>query len=331
MPTRILLAALALFLTSCSRPETQQLIVYSGRSQALVDPLIRQFTATSGVRVDVRYGGTAELAASLAEEGPRTSADLFWAQDAGALGSVHEAGLLRPLPDSLLNAVAAAFRNRSGTWVATSARARTLAYAPQRVDTAALPLSVFDLADARYAGRVGWAPTNGSFQAFVTGMRLLEGDDRTRKWLDEMKQNDARSYSNNTSIIQAIADGEIDLGLPNHYYLHRFKSEDPSFPVEQTFFRAGDPGDLVNVAGVAVLSASEKPELAERFIAFLLSDDAQEYFARETFEYPVVSTASAPPGLTSPARLATLQPDVDLDDLRALEGTLEMLRDAGLL
>lgn len=311
--------------------EPQTLVVYSGRSESLVDPIIARFEQETGIDVEVRYGDTAQLAAALGEEGAQSAADVFWAQDAGALGAVHAAGLLASLPDSILQAVPARFRSNAGTWVAVSGRARTLAYSSARVDTTALPQSVFDLTDPQYEGRVGWAPTNGSFQAFVTAMRKMEGDERTREWLEGMKANGAKSYPKNSAIVQAIADGEVDFGLPNHYYLYRFKSEDAQFPVEQTFFAPGDPGDLVNVAGVGVLQNGDAQAPALRFISFLLSPSAQEYFTSETFEYPVVEGVEPSFRLVSSERLSELQPAVDLDELRDLEGTLNLLREAELL
>lgn len=327
------LLLLLLLLSACEAPEQEpdSLALYSGRSKALVEPLIERFEAATGIAVEVRYGDTAQLAVALTEEGDQTGADLFWAQDGGALGAVQAAGLLAPLPDSLTGRVDARYRNAAGTWIATSGRARTLAYAPSRVDTTALPQRLFDLTDPQYEGRVGWAPTNGSFQAHVTALRRLVGEDSTRAWLEAMQAHGAVAYSNNRAILDGIAAGEVDLGLPNHYYLYGKKADDPSYPVEQTFFAAGDPGNLVNVAGVGVLAGSAHQDAALRFVAYLLSDDAQRYFADETYEYPVV------PGVTPNARLAgreqltALQPALDLEELRDLEATLNLLREVGLL
>ena len=328
---RYLLAFLlfAAALAGCEPADPEALVVYSGRSEALVEPLVERFETMSGLDVEVRYGGTSELAVALTEEGDR-SPDVFWAQDAGALGAVQAAGLLAPLPDSLLARVAPAYRSGEGTWVATSGRARTLAYAPARVDTAALPQSLFDLTDAAYEGRVGWAPTNASFQAHVTALRALEGDEATRAWLAAMQANGAKAYANNRAILQAIADGEVDYGLPNHYYLLRAKAADPAYPVEQTFFAAGDAGNLINVAGVGVLASSGQSAQALRFIDFLLSAEAQQYFAEDTFEYPV--TGGQPVGAGSDLdSLGAVQVSLDLNRLSDLDATLRLLRDVGLL
>jgi iron(III) transport system substrate-binding protein len=322
------LLATFIMVAGCSGP-ADDLVVYSGRSKALVEPLIERFEQETGLRVGVRFGDTAQLAVALTEEGRRTSADVFWAQDAGALGALQQAGLFRELPAHLLEQVDARYRSQAGTWIATSGRARTLAYSPERVEQ--IPQSIFDLTDERYRNRVGWAPTNASFQSDVTAMRLIEGDERTREWLIAMRNNGAKSYPRNTAIVQAIADGEIDLGLPNHYYLLRFKSEDPSFPVEQTYFRQGDAGNLLNVAGVGILEPSGKFEAAERFIAFLLSDEAQRYFAEDTFEYPVTESARSEIVLPGGSDAEANRPEIDLNALRDLEATLSLLREVVIL
>jgi len=311
--------------------ESQSLTIYSGRSEALVKPILDRFEAETGITVNLRAGGTAELAVALMEEGEASSADIFWAQDGGALGAVHAAGLFMALPDSLTSKVPSRFSNEAGTWIATSGRARTLAYAPARVDVDNLPQSIFDLTDSQYKGRIGWAPANGSFQAFVTGMRKMVGDERTLEWLIGMRDNEAQAYPRNSAIVQAIADGEVDMGLPNHYYLLRFKNDDADFPVEQTFFAAEDPGNLVNVAGVGILKTTDSPTAALRLASFLLSAEAQGYFTNDVNEYPVVDGVSPRAGLVPFNELTNIQPDLNLDALNDLEATLAMLREAELL
>jgi iron(III) transport system substrate-binding protein len=307
------------------------LVLYSGRSKALVQPIVRQFTRETGIPVEVRYGATAQLAVALMEEGARSPADVFWAQDAGALGAAVKAGLLAELPSSLLERVPETYRNPQAKWVATSGRARTLAYSAARVDATNLPASVFDLTDPRFRNRIGWSPTNASFQAFVTAMRRTEGDERTRQWLIDMRANGARAYNNNTAILQAIAAGEVDLGLTNHYYLLKFKATDPNYPVEQTAFAASDIGNMLNVAGVGVLASSQRKDRALRLVDYLLSTKAQQYFASETFEYPVTDDVIASEHLGDPQQAVGGAPTVDLDSLEDLEGTLTMLREVGLL
>ena len=313
-----------------SMPASDELVVYSGRSKALVEPLIREFEEQTGITVNVRYGGTTQLAVALMEEGDRSPADLFWAQDAGALGAVEKEELLAGLPDELVGTIPARFRNSSGTWVATSGRARVLAYSTTRADAGTVN-EFSDLASPELSGRVGWAPSNGSFQAFVTAMQIVHGDDHTRDWLLAVKNNNARIYNNNTGILQAIAAGEIDFGLTNHYYLLRALKEDPAFPVAQKFFEPGDVGNLINVAGIGILNTSDRKDDALRFVAFLISQDAQDWFTGEVFEYPVTSTDTESDAYRQLGQLLEVSPDVDLDALSDLESTLQLLREVGLL
>ena len=330
---RYLVGVLGLFLTvwTVNATDTRELVVYSGRSKGLVHPIIKQFEKETGITVKVRYGNTAQLAVALLEEGEKSPADLFWAQDAGALGAVNKQGLFQKLPESILSKVPDKFRNVEGTWAATSGRARVLAYAPERVKAEELPNSIFDLTDEKWKGRIGWAPQNASFQAFVTAMRVLEGEEKTEEWLRGMKENGAKSYPKNTPIIRGLAAGEIDLGLPNHYYLMRFKKSDSGFPVEQTFFGAGDPGNLVNVAGIGVLKSSTHAEEVSTFVEYLLSPKVQQFFISEVFEYPVTGSGIPSAKLLPPDELIKLTPDINLEKLDDLEGTLKLLREADIL
>ena len=330
---RYLAGILGLFLTvwTVSATDTGELVVYSGRSKGLVHPIIKQFEKETGITVKVRYGNTAQLAVALLEEGEKSPADLFWAQDAGALGAVSKQGLFQTLPESTTSKVPDKFRNSEGMWIATSGRARVLAYAPERVKAEELPKSVFDLTDAKWKGRVGWAPQNASFQAFVTAMRVLEGEEKAEKWLRGMKANGAKSYPKNTPIIRALAAGEIDLGLPNHYYLMRFKKSDSGFPVEQAFFTSGDAGNLVNVAGIGVLKSSSHSEEVSSFVQYLLSPKVQQFFISEVFEYPVTDAVIPSEKLLPLDELLKLTPELNLEKLDDLEGTLKLLRETDIL
>jgi len=326
---RIIVFLILLVVSSSLAWAVQPLVVYSGRSKSLVEPAIERFQQATGLRVRVKYGKTAPLALLLLEEGDRSPADLFLAQDAGALSLLAEAGRFAPLPQDLLERVPARFRDPDGRWIGVTGRARTLAYAPERTATGDPPGSVFDLTASRFKGRVGIAPTNASFQTFVTAMRTLHGDARTLQWLRDLKANGARAYAKNTALLEGIAAGEIDFALPNHYYLLRIRSTRPDFPVAQTFFAPGDVGNLVNVSGAAVLVHSQRKAGALRFLAFLLEEETQRYFAGEVFEYPLVAGVAPPAGLPSLEELLRLAPDLSLGQLSDLKGTIRLLREAG--
>ena len=328
-----LIIGVIMVLGICGGIDAKELTLYSGRSKSLVEPIIEQFETETQIKVKVRYGGTAELAVALLEEGENSPADLFWAQDAGALGAISKRGLFQKLPDGIASDVPEKFRDSEGMWVATSGRARVIAYSSEHIKAEEAPASIFDLTDPKWEGRVGWAPQNGSFQAFVTSMRVGVGEKKTEEWLRGMKANKTKNYPKNTPIVKALAAGEIHLGLPNHYYLLRFKNTDAEFPVEQTFFKPGDPGNLVNVAGIGHLKTSRHPEQALALIEFLLSPQAQQYFVAKVFEYPVTNSPvpNPNPKLIPLSELLERTPKINLGDLDDLEGTLKLLRKVGIL
>ena len=304
------------------------LVIYSGRNENLVGPLLDMFSESSGVNVEVRYGGTAEMASVILEEGPSSPADLFYGQDAGALGALAQAGRCAPLDSSATELVDARFVDPNGQWVGVSGRARVLVYNTEELSDADLPASVLDLTGEEWRGRVGWAPTNGSFQAFVTAMRVNLGEEETRAWLEGMIANDVQSYSGNTPIVEATGAGEIDAGLVNHYYLYRFLAEDPGFPAANYNFPAGDVGSMINVAGACVLDSASNADAANQFIAYLLSAEAQEYFVQETNEYPLADGEyTLVDGLTPLSEIDT--PAFNLGDIADLQGTVDLLTDVG--
>ncbi len=304
-----------------------ELTIYSGRGESLVGALLDRFEAETGIRVRVRYAGTAQLAVAILEEGARSPADIYYAQDAGALGALADAEALAVLPSSLLERVDPKFRDSNGRWVGTSGRARVLVISPERVPNP--PGSIFELTEPEWRGRVGWAPTNGSFQAFVTGMRQIHGEEATEDWLRGMLANEVREYPKNSPQVQAVHDGELDIGLVNHYYLYRFVDEDPNFRAANHFTDPGQAGALINIAGVGMLSASDNRDNALRFIEYLLEAHAQEYFRDQTSEYPLAAGIAARPELAPLDRLDP--PSLALTSLADLEGTLELLQEVGAL
>ncbi|RMF92334.1 MAG: iron ABC transporter substrate-binding protein [Nitrospinota bacterium] len=312
-------------LTSAASPE---LIIYSGRSEHLVAPIITQFQDATRIPVKVRWGKTAELAATLLEEGSNTPADLFFAQDPGGLGAVSS--LFAPLPEDILKRVDPRFRDPQKRWVGISGRARTIVYSTKRVRPEELPTDLWGFTDPRWKGRIGWAPTNASFQTMVTAMRVLWGEAKTRQWLQGILANEPKVYPKNTPIVAAVGAGEIDVGFVNHYYLYRFlREEGEDFPARNYFLPSGGPGSLVMVAGAGILASSDHQEAAQKFLRFMLSPVAQQYFATQTFEYPLVAGIRTHPDLVPLAQLKV--PQIALADLADLKGTLRLLREVGAL
>ena len=308
-------------------PVQQSLLLYSGRNEDLVAPLIEQAQAELGLEIGVRYGSSAGQAAAILEEGDSSPADLFYSQDAGSIGALQKAGRLSDLPQTVLDLVDPRFRSRDGQWVGISGRARVFVYNTELIAADELPQSVTELTESSWEGRTGWAPGNGSFQAFVSAMRELHGDDATIEWLRGMDANDTRVYPKNTPIVEATCLGEIDGGLVNHYLLRRLAQE-PDLPCANHFFADGDVGNLINVSSAGIVKSSQSPGAAAALIGFLLSAPAQSYFRDKTFEYPLA--AGIEPDAALPPLETVQGPDFDLGDMDDLDGTLALLESAGL-
>lgn len=338
--------AAALVLTACSdngngednggddgfdNGEAGSIVLYSGRDEELIQPLIDQFEDEVGIEVDVRYGDTAELAAQLIEEGESTPADVFLAQDAGALGAVAQEGLFEDLPADLLERVPEVYRDNGDGWVGLSGRLRTLIYNTDLVDESDLPETVEELTGPEFERRVGVAPTNGSFQAFVTAFRHSEGEEAAEGWLEDLAANDPQYRERNGPIVSDVLDGTLEMGLVNHYYLYAQADErgvEPEeLPAANHLFGDGDIGALMNVTGAGVFDAENQAAL--ELLEYFLSEDGQGYFVEETAEYALIDGFDAPAGLPSLEELDV--PDIDLNQLEDLETTVQLITEAGLV
>ena len=316
----------ALGLAACSGDSEGPLVVYSGRSEELVQPLMDQFEEESGIEVEVRYGESTELAATLLQEGDATDADVFYAQDPASLGSVAEQ--MAQLDSSILGLVDPRFSDRDGHWVGTSGRVRVFIY-----NTATdhdLPQTIDEAIDPVWAGQIGVAPTNGSFLAFVSAMILERGEEGTLEWLEALAGIDPQEFPGNSPIVAATDTGEVEAGLVNHYYLLRLRAEGEGDNAENWFIPAADAGSLVMPAGAGILAGSDMPDAAQEFVAFLLSNSAQEYFAGETYEYPLVAGVAPAAGLPELEEINA--PDIDLSQLAdVLDDATRLVTEAGLV
>lgn len=333
----ILLAVLAgSVLAACGDDDTQAdstdagaLVVYAGRDEELIAPLLKQFTDETGVELEVRYAGTTEHAATLLEEGDATPADVFISQDAGALGALANEGLLQELPESITGAVKAEFSSEDDSWVGLTGRARVIAYDSEALDADEVPTTMAELLEPQWKGKFAIAPGNASFQAFVTGFRAAEGEEAAATWLKGIAANDVQKFEKNGEILQAVNSGTVQLGLINHYYAYALAAESDTevdqLRAQLSFPEAGDPGALVNVTGAAALS--DHPD-AQKLIAYLVSEAGQTYFTEQTFEYPLIEGVPAPAGL--PALEDIKGPVEDLAELADLETTINAIQEAGL-
>nr|WP_243454926.1 iron ABC transporter substrate-binding protein [Meiothermus sp. CFH 77666] len=321
------MTVLALALWSLALAQ-QSLTIYTGRGQGLVEPLVKQFEAETGIKVNVRYGRDAEILAALQEEGSRSPADIFWANTAGALGVASERGLFIRLGDAITQ-VPTAFVPASRQWVPLTIRLRVLAYNPARVKPEDLPKSILDLPKlTQYKGRIGWTPTYSSFQDMIAAMIAVHGEARTRQWLNEMKALEPKAYASNPAMMEAIRSGEIDLGSTNHYYIQRFVRAGQ--PIGTYYFADGDVGGLALVTGAGILKTNKNPAAANRFLLWLLSPKGQQFFTSEIIEYPVARGIVLTSNLLPINQAIAKSPKVDFEKL-PLDAALKLLREAGLL
>lgn len=308
-----------------------ELVLYSGRSESLVQPLIDNFEEATGIQVDVRYGNTPEMAALLLEEGERSPADVFLSQDAGALGALSAAGLLQPVPADLAESVPAEFTSTDDSWLGVTGRARVIAYDSERLTAEQVPTSVDAFTEPEWAGRFAIAPTNASFQAFVTAYRVLRGEAAADAWVAGIAANEPQIFDNNLAILGAVNDGVVETGLLNHYYWFRLADEvgTDAMRAQLSFPAVGDPGSIVNVTGAAILEAGTADDDAAAFLEYLVSPEGQEYFVEAVHEYPLVDGIATPDGLPELSSLVT--PGLDLADLAPLAETQALLAEHGLL
>jgi len=305
------------------------LSLYSGRGEPLVGELVSYIEDRyDDFQIEPRYNSSTDLVNQLREEGDASPADVFFSVNAGALGVLADNGLAATLPDEVASMVDAAYRDDDGEWVGTSGRARTIPYNTNQFAEDDIPSDIGAFPDAdQLQDTMGWAPSYGSFQAFVTAMRILEGEDAAQSWLEGMIDQGVEPYSDEFTIARRVADGELGAGFTNHYYIQRVVDNRDDPPIA-TAFTEGDAGAIFNVAGAAVVSASDQQDLAANFVRHLLSAEAQEYFATTTYEYPLIPEVEPVGELPTVDELDS--PELDLTQLSDIGPTLELMRDAGI-
>ena len=314
--------------SSSTTSDAGALVIYSGRSEKLVGPIIDQFRTATDIDVSVKYGKTSEIAALLLEEGSKSPADVFISQDPTGFGVVGD--LLAVSPSDIQESIPEWARSKDGKWIGISGRTRVVVYNTDLLKPEDVPSSMEAFTDPEWNGLIGWAPTNGSFQAMVTAMRMLWGEERTREWLQGIKDNNPKEYPKNTPTVDAVAKGEVSVGFVNHYYLYRFIAEHgEKFSARNKHLGKDDPGSVILASGVGILGTSDNTSNAEKFVRFLLSEPTQQYFASQTYEYPMVEGVKIHPLLEPLSEIN--KADIDLASLSDLSGTQALLRDLGII
>jgi iron(III) transport system substrate-binding protein len=288
LAVRTLLVSSLLIITQFAQA-ADSLVVFSGRSDKFVKPVINEFSKQTGIQVVLHTGKSTALLNKLNVEGERTDADLFLSNDAGTLQKGSELGLFMETPSAIASQISPNYRAKDNTWVGLSARARVLVINKNN-PLAKSVTSVFDLADPKLKGQLGITnSTNESFIAGTTVYMLAAGKDKTKNWLQGMKDNvDGNVFNKHGKIVKTVAAGKLAVGLVNHYYIYRHLDEHPDAPIAIVLPDQGKDGMGVawNVAGIAITKHSKKRELAEKLINFLVSSDGQKMFAETNHEYP---------------------------------------------
>lgn len=304
------------------------LTVYSGREEEYMAPVFDAYEKKTGTDVQVRYGDSADLALLISEEGDRTPADVFLAQSPISQSFLDQQKALSPLPAAVLDRVPASLRAADGEWIGIAGRQRVLIYNTDLVKESDLPKSVLDLTSAKYRDKVAVAPSNASFQDFVAAMNQLEGTQTTDQWLKGMAANGAKAYAKNSAIAEAVARGEIAMGLVNHYYVLEIKEQDPSAPVAAYRFPGTDPGSLFLVATASVPKATPDKAQADELVGFLVSDQGQQLIIGGEGEYPTATGVKAPD--RAPSLTKGDYPAYDLTGSTDLKAVAEQIRESGL-
>ena len=229
-----------LFLLACSDTQTTEkptqqkkeatvkieaIRVYSGRSEALVGDLFAMAEKELGMSIKVEYGKTDEMVTRMLTEGDQSPVDVIFAQDAGHLGALSNRDMLAPLPESLYSGIHKEYQDDNKRWLATSGRLRVLVYNSDKIAQDDLPKSLYELSDPKWKGRLGWAPSNGSFLSHLSGIRHVWGEEKTEQWIQGVVANKPGVYPKNSPQVKAVDEGSLEIGWVNHYYLHKLNKE----------------------------------------------------------------------------------------------------------
>lgn len=331
--TLVALAASALtlpVLTACGGDDGPTLTVYNAQHEQLIEEIVPAFEKATGIDVKLRNGSDLELANQLVAEGKASPADVFLTENSPAMTLVDRAGLLSKVDAKALAPIPAAYVPKDRDWTGFLARSTVLAYHTGSVEESELPASLLDLAKPEWKGRVAYSPTGADFQAIVSAVLQLEGEDATRAWLQGLKEN-GKAYDGNNVVLEAVNSGEVDTGILYHYYWFRDRQEngENSDASALHFFGDEDPGAFVSVSAAGVLASSERKTDAQRFLEYLTSTEGQQAMADSyALEYPLNPAASLPEDVRP---FDSLQPPaIDLSSLNS-KPVVDLMQEAGLL
>lgn len=315
---------------SGSEDQDRAIVVYNAQHRQLMEEIVPAFTKATGIEVKLRNGADPELAAQLVQEGKASPADVFLTENSPAMSQVERAGLFSVLPETATAPIPAQYRPSSGLWTGFVARSTVLVYNTDQVEAADLPSSLMELSEPQWKGRLSFSPTGADFQAIVSAVLELEGEDATREWLAGLKRN-GTVYDGNNVVLESVNAGRSQVGIVYHYYWYRDRAEsgDVSDRSRLSFFGDQDPGAFVSVSGAGVLKSSKHRADAEKFVEYLTGAQGQEKLADSyALEYPLNPAVALDP----PVRpFAQLQPPVvDVSDLDGA-AVVKLMTEGGFL
>jgi iron(III) transport system substrate-binding protein len=272
---------------------TASITLYNGQHPETTDSLVAAFEKATGIKVNIRSGDEDVLANQIAEEGKKSPADVIYTENSQALQFLHTKGLLAAIPSSTLAKVRSRYNSPSGNWVGVSARVSVLVYNTKLLSSGQLPTSVMDLANPKWSGKLGLAPSETDFQPIITSVVHSYGQTAALRWLEGLKKNAAsHTYPDNETLVAAVNNGQVAVGIINHYYWYRLRYEMGHSGMHSSiaYFAPHDPGYVIDVSGAGVLASSNHKSEAQRFVAFLVSKPGQEIIAHsQSYEYPLGS------------------------------------------
>jgi iron(III) transport system substrate-binding protein len=302
----ILAASAALLLSACgSSSHGPSITLYNGQHEQTTAALVAAFEKQTGIHVAVRSGDEAELADQIMQEGSSSPADVFYTENTPVLEALREHGLLARIAPATLAQVPGLYDSAQGDWVGVSARVSVLVYNTSLVKPSQLPSSILELAEPKWRGKLGFAPSETDFQPLITAITKLDGVATAERWLKGLQAN-SKLYPDNETVVAQVNDGESAVGIINHYYWFRLRAELGQGAMHSAlhYYAPGDPGDLINISGAAILKSSSRQADAQRFLAFLVSHTGQETIAHShSYEYPLRAGVPPAPGLRPFAQL----------------------------
>ncbi|PXW26440.1 iron ABC transporter substrate-binding protein [Paraburkholderia caballeronis] len=326
---RLLAVAVVALAGSTALAAPAELTLYNGQHKQTGLALVDAFEKATGIKVEIRQGSSNQLANQIIAEGSRSPADVFYAEESTPLAALSEHGLLAPLDASTLNQIPKEYTNKAGDWVGVTARTRVVAFNPALIEEKDLPQSVLDFQKPEWQGKIAIVPTSGAFQEQIVAIEHTSGRDTAQAWLTGLKRN-AKIYNNNVAALNAVDRGEVAIALINNYYWYGLAKEDGENNIKAKlhYFGHGDPGALITVSGVGVLKSSPHQALAQKFVAFMVSEAGQKAAVAAVAEYPLR------PHIRSPFALKPFDqidpPKVTPADLGSAHDALVLEREAGL-